>query len=148
MMKPAYDAVHDKASREDDAMDVHVVYGLHALYILLTDSEQMHRRRILSSICRLASLSVASPLPPSLGKPSKKITQIPSFVLVCRYVVALKFIDFYDLQWMEADLGIEFLLPQKEISSITTKNYVRMRMFIFLASWLRRSVIPSKSHIG
>jgi hypothetical protein len=47
MVKPGYDAIHDKASREDDAMDVHVVYGLHALYILVTDSKQTHRRRIL-----------------------------------------------------------------------------------------------------
>jgi hypothetical protein len=42
MMTPGYDAVHDKASHEDDAMDVHVVYGLHTLYILLTDSKQTH----------------------------------------------------------------------------------------------------------
>lgn len=67
-------------------------------------------------------LSIASPLPLSLNKPSNKITQISSFVLVYRYVVALKFIDIYDLLWMEADLGLESLLRQKEISSTTTKT--------------------------
>jgi len=73
MMKPAYDAVHDKASREDDVMDVHVVYGLHALYILLTGSEQMHRRHILLVYPspRLFAL-------PSVSLASKEITQISS----------------------------------------------------------------------
>jgi hypothetical protein len=73
MLKPAYDAVHDKANREDDATDVHVVYGLHTLYILLTGSEQMHRRRIL--------LFYPSPrlFPlPSVSLASKNITQISS----------------------------------------------------------------------
>jgi len=73
MLKPAYDAVHDKASREDDATDVHVVYGLHALYILLTGSEQTHRRHILLLYPspRLFAL-------PSVSLPSKKISQISS----------------------------------------------------------------------
>ena len=65
MLKPAYDAVHDKASREDDVMDVHVVYGLHALYILLTGSQQTHRRHILlyPSLCLSIRCLASSPFP-------------------------------------------------------------------------------------